>query len=99
MPLVKPLIPLEYELVPGMVAPPLAGILVPNASLQIPGFVLLYLNHAIAVAPFGLTVPFSVADVAFTLVGGSVVTVGGPEATKFNIEPIPVPAAFEAMAQ
>ena len=82
--------------------PPLEGALVPNASLQLPGFVLLYLNHAIAVAPFGLTVPFSVADVAFTLVGGSVVTVGaetGLEATKESTEPNTVPPEFEAIAQ
>ena len=90
---------LLYELVPGIDVPPAEGALVPNASLQAPGFTLLYLNHAVAVAPFGLTVPLRVAEVAFTFVGGSVVTDGALAATKFNTEPNPVPAAFEPMAQ
>jgi hypothetical protein len=51
--------------------PPLAGARVPNASLQVPGFAVLYRNQPVAVAPLGLAEPFKVAELEVTTVAAS----------------------------
>ena len=86
------------------IAPPEAGARVPKESLQEPGFVVLYLNQPSPEfpAPFGLTVPLSIAESTVILVAAFVVTVGnmgGSEATKESTEPNDIPPAFEAIAQ
>ena len=58
--------------------PPEAGALVPKVSLQVPGFVVLYLNQPVAEAPLGSPVPLRVAlDEVIFVAGEIVVIVGG----------------------
>jgi len=64
---------------------------VPNELLHVPGLTVLYLNHAEVSEPFGLYVPFNVAEVAATLVGEVVVTVGGTGAPEHK------PKQFESL--
>lgn len=56
-------------------APPLAGTLLPNVSLHVPGSVVEYLNHPVVDPPFGFAKPFKVA-VVIVGVAGFVMTWG-----------------------
>lgn len=79
--------------------PPLTGARVPNVSLHVPGLVVLYRNHAVVDAPFGLDEPLRVAEVSVMLVAAVVVAVGGSGVVKFARVPKPVPDAFCEIAQ
>jgi hypothetical protein len=79
--------------------PPAEGARVPNASLQLPGFTVLYRNQPVVVSWFGFAEPLSVAPVLVTEVAATVDTVGADAVVNDITEPKPVPTAFEAMAQ
>ena len=80
VPALKPVIGRLYgtwELPPPSDVPPLLGALVPNESLQLPGWLVLYRNQPVAEVPFGSAEPLRVAALLVTEVAAPVETVGG----------------------
>lgn len=72
--------------------PPAAGARIPNESLHVPGLAVLYRNHPVVAAPFGLAEPFSVAVVPVKLDALFVETVGAAAGVvNERIDPNPVP--------
>ena len=72
----------------------------PNVSLQLPGFVVLYRNHPLVETPFGLLDPLNVAELDSTFVADSVEAVGGlGVVAKEKTAPNPAPSPLEEIAQ
>jgi hypothetical protein len=79
--------------------PPAAGARVPNASLQLPGFTVLYRNQPVAEVMFGFAEALMFAVVPVIPVAARVVTVGTADVENDSTEPKLLPTEFSAMAQ